>query len=85
MHVIGVAKAYRHAGRRIRHRSSTRKAWKVYYYDDSLKFQARWINALDAARYRLQVKSRKTMRCYSCGARFKDYQWDHEKCPYCGL
>lgn len=90
MLIIGVHKAFNHAGKRISHRANTRKRYKVYYIDENTaKFGSFFTDPLTAGLYKLQKCKRRTVICLACGEKNLMYyknQKELEKtpCPGCG-
>jgi ribosomal protein L37AE/L43A len=70
MLIIGVHKAFIHAGRWVRHRPSTKKRYKVFFLNDETgKFGSFYTDSVSAMAYKLQKCKRKTIPCLVCGSK----------------
>lgn len=91
MLIIGVHKAFNHRGKRINHRPSTKKRYKVYYIDeDSGKFGSFFADPLMAGIYRLKKCKRRTFICLACGHKDLMYYKNEKElrelpCSACGV
>jgi len=84
-YVISVAKTYIHRGNHW-HKSSTKKRWFVYYYDEEGHFHSDQVSYLKAMYYKKRKLHRLKYICQSCGQIFvglvKSAKQKAE-CPYC--
>jgi len=85
--IVSVSKAYSHRGSH-RHRTSTKKKWYVYYYDEDGSFHTEQVNFIQALYYMTQRRERIKILCERCN-RYTTYlvkRWQRSiiaLCPYC--
>jgi len=84
-YIVSVSKTYIHRGNHI-HKSSTKKHWHIYYYDEEGKFNTKRVSLLQALYYKTQKRKRLKYICTECGEVFlglvKSYKQTVE-CPHC--
>lgn len=68
-YVVSVSKTYIHRGNH-KHKSSTKKRWHIYYYDEEGKFKTKKVNILQALYYKTQKRKRMKYVCTECGNLF---------------
>jgi len=82
--IVSVSKTYIHRGNH-RHKSSTKKHWHIYYYEDGI-FKTKRVNFLEAMYYKTQKRKRLKYVCRECGNEFVGLVKSSKEeidCPYC--
>ena len=83
-YIVSVSKTYIHRGNH-KHKSSTKKHWYIYYYEEG-EFKTKRVNTLQALYYKTQKRKRMKYICTECGEFFIGLVKSHKEkldCPYC--
>lgn len=88
MHVLSVAKSYKHRGGGHVHRRRTKRQWQIYYITDEGGFGSKLINPLMVPFYRSKVERYKLMECPACLGLYTAFYKKPEElegipCPAC--
>lgn len=84
-YVFSVAKTYLHRGKH-RHKSSTKKRWFIYYYDEDQKFRSEQVSFAKAMYYKKNKFRRISYICTECGKMFVGLVKSKKQelpCPFC--
>ncbi|MCV0399038.1 MAG: hypothetical protein K5785_03460 [Nitrosarchaeum sp.] len=84
-YVVSVSKTYTHRGNH-RHKSTTKKRWHIYYYDEDGNFRTQRVSWLQALYYKAQKRKRLKYFCTDCGNAFLGFvksSKEELECPYC--
>ena len=84
-YIVSVSKTYIHRGNH-RHKSTTKKYWHIYYYDQERNFKTERVNYLQALYYKTRKVRRIKYFCAECSQFFLGLvKLRNEKieCPYC--
>jgi len=68
-YVVSVSKTYTHRGKH-QHKSTTKKRWHIYYYDEDGNFRTERVNWLQALYYKTQKRKRLKYFCTECESVF---------------
>ena len=83
--IVSVSKTYVHRGNH-KHKSTTKKKWHIYYYDEEGNFKTQRVGTIQAMYYRTQKRKRIKYVCTECLEQFVGLvKSTKEKieCPYC--
>lgn len=88
--IISVSKTYKHRGKNIKHRDTTKKHWQIMYLDHdedgNPKLFSQFVNPLMALYYKTQKHHRMRGICTDCGVVWMYYvksRNEKVKCPDC--
>ena len=92
-YIISVSKTYKHRGRNVIHKPTTKKHWQIMYfsydeYTEELKLYSKFVNPLQAWYYKFQKYYKRTFYCFECKNSFEALVKKRQKsteCPICEL
>ena len=92
-YIISVSKIYKHRGRNVIHKPSTKKHWQIMYYEinddtEELVLYSKFVNTLQAWYYKFHKYYKRTFYCFECENSFEALVKKRQKsaeCPICEL